>query len=1069
MKLNLTRLAFVLCGLLPLIVTGCGGGGGNSTAPIPSPPSADFSLTFNPSTATIQTGSSIAVQIKAQWSGATTAPITVSIAGLPQGVTSTPAGSISIPAGSTSATLSLTAALNAALGASTINATATAQIGTSIQHQYSVALAVKAPAVPLPPPARTSYILTGEAPENIVYDRAHKLLYASVPSLNQVLIIDPKLHKILKALTVPAAGQSDLSLDGSQIVVGSDLVAALTFISTASQSITRVVPLTIAENGINFFGNAMSQFTQSPVFLSGGDVLFISGYVSSSLYRWSAVTGGVKVCNGQPSSPGAYPTSLSRTTDGSKVLVTTVQYETDVYDAVTDSVTARNTAHSVFAGADPTSSRFAVDDSNGFEVVDTNLHQLASLPFSTGTASMPYGLKFSLDGSKMFVAQSGLFGGLYALRTVEMENFAMGSQAPLMSFNGNDEVSNDVDSEVPLAIDENDLIYGRGNRGIAIDDPLNYYSSSTPANGRGFEFFKPDAGPVGVATQTSPHNSYAANTGVYFFTSATDVTPSGTVGTGSNGLSTITTPPISRAGPASIEMVEPDGSFSFYPAAYSFGTQALAVEPAAGPASGGISADVIAYGAGGGISAVTVTVGGAPATVTSVVGVGGLNSNPLPVRDITFTVPPGVAGTKADVTLTASGNSSTLAGAFTYEQQISSYPYPSSDVPSSILYDPHRQRVYLLTANQVDVFSLSSRSFLAPIVPPTLNGKMSLTGLDLSVDGSKLVIANLADQSIAIVNPDSPASSPRLVPLVIYLFGTSYPGGPYSVAATSKGTFFIGTSIPQLSGATGSLYELDPGSGALQQRSNISTSGLNTAGYRLLRSADGTKVFIASPNSTGGPIVLWNSTTDTFAGLTTQGFADDGAISADGTTVGALVDNPGAGLFQFVLDSSFNTLNNIVPPEGLGEGLLYGQFFNPSGALLYVPGNHGIDVYDVHEGTLRKRIAVKEPNIVNIYQAATMDDTGKYLFLMTSNGLDVIEDDAPLSVRSASPSPNTVPAGTVITLRGASFQPGATVTIGGQTVPSTVTDSYTLSFSLPSIVTDLDFTVTNPDASSYSY
>jgi len=177
----------------------------------------------------------------------------------------------------------------------------------------------------------------------------------------------------------------------------------------------------------------------------------------------------------------------------------------------------------------------------------------------------------------------------------------------------------------------------------------------------------------------------------------------------------------------------------------------------------------------------------------------------------------------------------------------------------------------------------------------------------------------------------------------------------------------------------------------------------------------------------------------------------------------------GGGTYQFILDSSYDLLNNVVRQEGLGMGLLYGQFFNSSGALFYIPGSNGIDIYDVHKGTLQREIGVIEPDIVNISQAATIDDTGAYLFLLTKSGLDVIEDAPPLSVRSASPVPNTASAGTMITLRGAGFEPGATVTIGGQTVPAIVTDAQTLNFTRPSVVSDLSFTVSNPNGSSYTF
>ena len=327
---------------------------------------------------------------------------------------------------------------------------------------------------------------------------------------------------------------------------------------------------------------------------------------------------------------------LHRTPDGSKVLITTSQNFLFIYDPATNSITAQNTVFAAFAGSDPINPRFAAFDSNGFEIFDTSLHTLGTLPFSNVGASRPYGLQFSLDGTQLFVAQSGLFGGLYAYRTVDAVHYTLGQQAPLMSFSGNDEVSNDVDSEVPLAIDENNLIYGQGNRGIAIDDPLNYYTTSSPATGRGFEFFTPNSGPVNTASFTQPYTPYSPTPGVYF-----DGVPALGVSSTSNGNLSITTPLINSAGPVNINMVEPDGSFSFYPAAFTFGIEATSLQPSAGPAAGGMTADVLAYGVGGGltgvnVTGVSVTVGGAAAKVVSVTRVGGEFPNPLPYYDVQF-------------------------------------------------------------------------------------------------------------------------------------------------------------------------------------------------------------------------------------------------------------------------------------------------------------------------------------------------------------------------------------------------------------------------------------------------
>ena len=886
------------------------------------------------------------------------------------------------------------------------------------------------------PAGRTSYILSGETPESIVYDRAHKVLFASAPTLNQVLVIDAVTRTIMKTLPISAAGQMDISPDGSTIVVSSDIVPSLTFIDTASQSIISVSAMPAQAS---VFGQTMQGSLSQPVFLAGGDVLLLDGAVNNEdtggpLVRWSHATNTFTTMS-------QYGEYLSRTPDGSKVLVTGLQGSLAIYDTATNSITATFSDLASVSTSDPANPRFASINFNSLQFFDTNLNLLATLPINTlpGSSNQAYAIRFSLDGTKLFIAESGLYSGLYAYQTVDAVNYKLGPLAPLMDFSGDDETSYDVMSETPLAIDETNLIYGQGNRGIAIDDPLNYYDPSyTPGQGRGFEFFKPNYGAVGAADITKPFNSYQPSTAVYF-----DGIAAANINEDSNGDLAITTPLISTPGPSNIEMVEPDGSFSFYPAAFTFGVQASTIEPTAGPSIGGISADIVAYGVGGGISDVTVTVGGSPASVTSVQRLDGSLPNPLPIYDVQFTVPPGTAGSTVDVSISASGYTATLKKAFTYEAQFQNYPYPNGAAPNGLVYDSGRHVLYIAAGNQVDVFSMNTRAFLSPLSLPTLHNLTGYTALDLSVDGTTLAIANLADQSIALLNPDTP-SKVSLVPFGPQPLGPNEPFGANSITATSKGTFFVGQGDTAISGGGGALYELDPKSLNIVQRTDDAGTALPigsylaVSGFLLRRSTDATRILVGSTAD-----LLWSGDTDTFSvfqpvGL--EGVGDiqaqtvDGTISPDASTISLYVQTDDAS-YQYTFDSRFNLLSNDIDPEGVGGDPRYGQFLNSSGALLYLPIGNGINVYDVHSGNLIRRIGVVEAGYQygQVAQSAISDDTGQYLFLLTANGLDVIEDAPPLSVRSAAPLPNTVASGTVITLRGSNFLSGATVTIAGKT------------------------------------
>ena len=285
------RAVVALCTVLGLAITGCSSGGNGSTGN-GSPPrsTADFGLVFTPATWTVQSGSSLPVQVAITWTGTSTGSVSLSLTAPPAGISLGPSAPITISQGSTSSTFVLVAAASLPKGSSSLQITATSSTG--LTHSYNFPLTVSGPAIPLPAAGRTSYILTGQIPESIVYDRAHKLLYAAIPGLNQVLLIDATRQAVIKTLSVGTPGGMDISPDGSQIVVGSDVVPSLTFISTSSQSVTRTLPLNPAETGANFFGLTLSGAVTTPVFVAGGDVLFLrvrtcsDGLLLRTQFRW---------------------------------------------------------------------------------------------------------------------------------------------------------------------------------------------------------------------------------------------------------------------------------------------------------------------------------------------------------------------------------------------------------------------------------------------------------------------------------------------------------------------------------------------------------------------------------------------------------------------------------------------------------------------------------------------------------------------------------------------------------------------------------------------------------------
>ncbi len=111
--------------------------------------------------------------------------------------------------------------------------------------------------------------------------------------------------------------------------------------------------------------------------------------------------------------------------------------------------------------------------------------------------------------------------------------------------------------------------------------------------------------------------------------------------------------------------------------------------------------------------------------------------------------------------------------------------------------------------DHIDVFSLTDSSYLPPIVPPSLCGQSGLRGLALTPDGSRLLVANFLDDSVAVISPDSPstASAAQIVPPWTFLNPV-----PAQVATTSLNTAFVDTGDTSgITGGGGQVYILDCG------------------------------------------------------------------------------------------------------------------------------------------------------------------------------------------------------------------------------------------------------------------
>jgi len=1037
------------CGALwlALFLTACGGGGGSEPPPGPPPlPPADFYLSVEDAAVTVSRGSSVFTWVDAPiWGeGATNYQLQLSVSGLPAGVTAT-FGSSTIPVGSTT-TLTLAAASDAPTCSNrqiTVVATRSADgVAQSAQFRLSVA----------PPPGtlpgnRTDFVRLDGQPASAVYDPVHRRVFASNPDFNRVDVIDVATARILTSIPAPKPQGLDLTLDGERVIVGTSTQQLLAIDAAKLEVVERT---TLPKVFFSGSGEYVYVAPERPLVTANGTMLMTG---PMGLVQWKPATRAVVSRN----APGGY---MARSADGSKVILASTGSNGQValYDAATDSF-PYSTSFGCFlygVAANPDGSQFAVASYNGFFILDSGLNVIGSIPVGGYFA----GARYSPDGQWLYIVIDAW--GLPLIVTVESKTLAVVGLAP--AYATTIAFFTRVPPlfiEKPLAVDETGLIFGAADHGLAFDDATNYQNLTSDLSAIYASLVTPAQGPLNTPTPvTIPGQAFDIAPDIWFGSQrGTDPHLDGP-------FAQATAPPSSVPGPVNVKIVQSTGVVSVIPQGFTYGTEALYLGGSAGSPAGGYTIDIFGYGFLANLSAISVTVGGGNAPVTSVQTFPGEEPYPFPLHHLKVTVPSGSPG-PADVTVSTPAGSSTLTKAIHYAKSVRDYAAPETF--THVLYDRFRRRVYLSAGSQVDVFSLDSEAFLAPIVPPSLNGSRQMAGLALTPDGSRLLVANFSDQSVAAIDPDNPAAA---VAVLVVPPGTEYNPGPDRIATTSTGKAFITTAESAVSGCGGQLRELDLTTLAVTIRADPALDCLEVCTLRIAASTSGERVFIGSPNNDGGPIYIWGAATDTWLHRGLGGLIYDAAASGDGNVFAANVQTSIAPNFRIV-DPQANLVTTLALPETLqyvGERVI-SQKLNESGSLLYSPFRYGkgIDILDVQQGNLRQRIALTQ-TFPYAHDALALDETGEHIFLITDAGLTVIEVDAvPLSIASVTPGSGAAAGGTQVTIRGSGFRPGASVTFSDSPASTSFIDANTLQVLTPALPAGLArITVTNPGGDSYS-
>ncbi len=672
------------------------------------------------------------------------------------------------------------------------------------------------------------------------------------------------------------------------------------------------------------------------------------------------------------------------------------------------------------------------------------------------------GIIFSPDGLKVYVVAQLV--DISAIFTTNVATLGLVGAAPAFAYIPPCcELSPSFVNERPFGSDSTGLIFGALDHGVVLDDATYFENILTQDQIDAPIYDKnvvPAFGPVGTATP------------VTFVTSAFDSLPDAFFGSqrglnaslDSGGILQVSAPPATQPGPVNVKLIQPNGVQVFDPQVFSYGPAPLFVSGDAASPSGGATADIIALGVPNDPSKVTVSIGGANANTISASFFTAFELNfpngyPFPAVDLKVQVPSNKPGA-ADIVVSDSAGTGTLQKAFHFVQSVTDFS--STDTFQAILFDRFRNQIYLSAGDHVDVFSLSSKQFLSPFQPPSVSGAKQFASMALTPDGSQLLIANLKDGSLAILNPDNPSSA-KADPISPATSSSDCLVGPAYVAATNTGIAFVSIGgMPGINcGPIGPLFQLNLATGTVSQTSF--TGGISCGSSYISASRDGSKVAV------GPQFCLYDSGSNTWSSKNPIGGQNATAAAGDG--------NVFANSLHF-LDASTSqtggvTLTDVYYPNGLDFSTLstqlpaFNEKLNDSGSLLYFPFTTIVDLMDVRQGLLRRRITMTE-QIAQVLDALAIDTTGQNIFLITNKGLTIIQlDVVPVSIGGITPT--TASPGTQVTVRGSGYLSGIIATLNGTTASVTVVDADTLQLSVPSIPSGaVQIQLTNPDGSSYT-
>jgi WD40 repeat protein len=893
-----------------------------------------------------------------------------------------------------------------------------------------------------PPASESGPSLVG----NLVYDSRLKEFFFSNRAANDVEVYSTVDGHRVGAVKVPGAMGLSLSPDGTQMAVGTN-TPHIYFVDPAKLHVTGVVAVPEADL------DSGAQEPVLPFLMAAGPMLIEATYLSSSL-----VPGGGNLLSYDPASgtfapanpPGAtvgngIDSTPARSLDGNYLAVVTsgaTGLELTVYSAASQTyIGATPAQYNIRAiAANPDGSQFVTLGTPVFNNQQTITFWSRS--FQQQTQYVPQ----DIDLLNFIYSRDGKY--LYLREPYDV--LALNAQTGLPAGYQGLSIPNSVGSQDNLwDTDESSRVYGLNGVGAyvssvaqlqATDPAVPQFTSAVV----GYSIGDPNEGPLSGGTQVQfyPNPVGAGTAGpldptteAYFgSTPATNnvvsVTPFASL--------TATAPAAAASGPVTVLLTDANNNAVLLPGGFSYGPQAVWIDPSAVPSIGGTWSVLGEYGVY--LLRPTVTVGG-------VVDLNEPAGHAWPDGSMEMQVVPnyGTPGW-ADLNLTLQdGTSATTKNMVQFLAQDVTLTSPAY---TSAVYDSSRDRFYLTGAdNTIGVFNPETQTLLQPMQSSSISSGAVLGSLALTPDNSKLLVSDPTDRCVVVFNLTDGTST--AVNVLVASDGTAIISAPMPVAALSGNKALV-ILTPW---ATNEVREIDLSQMTVQVRTDVQGVGSpSIPPATMTSSADGSVALLGVVDAAW----KYDTASDTFsAPMFISGYSSGDAVAVNGD--GTVMEADGVALDQ-----------NLLP---IVQYPYYGlrHAFTQTGGLLYIAAyvSGQVGIFDARNGTvlLQTPGITDEPPPVGAF---AIDPTGQKILVSAGTSLYYYQlAVAPLSVGTVSPTAAT--PGTSLSIRGDGFVAGTTATIGGVSATCTMVDDQTLNCVVPNVNAGLaPMTLSNPDGQTYS-